>query len=268
MVHIWLHSLCTLHLCNRETKKQFLFNITRFHSIYNSCCEPAAYCDVSLDIQSGKMSFLALPSFAFEDLLKATLFQSISVQVPSIGLGEGSAHGGLCILDGNYASHSFVEAVFRSVCRGEDTSETIKRLSVMISNEIPLWTVWRTLGCSSRNLSHTVNRCQMLNHTFQTIQNRQTYTDVRHVVCVICTEKNAPLLWRRTKMEFQHSCCLFRTNYSLTVYNPVHSLKSRWHGPSQTGFMSRHGLWLQEKTTLGRLQITAPYFHDTSWFRR
>lgn len=41
-------------------------------------------------------------------------------------------------------SHSLVEAVFRSVCRAERTSETIKRLYMMISNEIWLWMVWRT----------------------------------------------------------------------------------------------------------------------------
>lgn len=41
-------------------------------------------------------------------------------------------------------------------------------------------------------------------------------------------------------MEFLHNCCLFRSNYSLTVYNPAQSL-ILWADdvlPDQTGFIT------------------------------
>lgn len=117
------------------------------------------------------------------------LFLSISVQVPSNRHSEGSAHGGLCILDGNYASHSLVEAVFHSVCSPEDTSETIKRLSVMISNEILLWTVGRTLRSSGRNFPTLSTGVRCLTVHFRLYRQTYTHTDSRHVVCVWSTLK-------------------------------------------------------------------------------
>lgn len=107
----------------------------------NCYCKLAAYFDFARDIQSRKVSFLGLLSFGFKGLLKAMLFQSIYVQVPSIRLREGSARCGCAYWMEITHPTAQRRRFFRSVCRGEHTSETIKHLYMTIYNEIQLWLV-------------------------------------------------------------------------------------------------------------------------------
>lgn len=124
-------------------------------------------CLLWLDIQSGKVSFLGLLSFGLKDPLRAMLFQSIYVQVPSIRLSEGSALGGrACWMKITHPT-ARRRRLFLAPPSGERTlQEQSNVCGVMICDESRLRVVWRTprRGGSGDSPS-PVNRRQMFNYT-------------------------------------------------------------------------------------------------------
>lgn len=101
-------------------------------------------CLLWLDIQSGNVSFLGLLSFGFKGLLRAMLLQSIYVQVPSIRVSKEAlpvgVHIGWKLRIPQLGGGGFSS---RLQGGGDYTSETIKCLCTMISNEILLRMVWK-----------------------------------------------------------------------------------------------------------------------------
>lgn len=105
-------------------------------------CKPAFHCHFVLDIQRSKVSFLGLLSFGFKGLLRAMLFQSIYVQVPSIRLSEGSARGGCAY----WMEITHPTAQWRRFFALSGEESALQKQSnicsyMTISNEIWLWMV-------------------------------------------------------------------------------------------------------------------------------